>query len=112
MTAYCWLATSGRAVFRTWLKVARFGPTDTSYHDMNQRPGVLTIMSSWNSPPRYQAESLGVRLIIAPRVGREHRPHLILLPVEPGDEEHLHRAAAVPVPLLVVRPHAPHPGPE
>ncbi len=35
-------------------------------------------------------------------VGRKHRPHLVLLAVEPRDEEHLHRAAAVPVALFVV----------
>src|ERR1019366_2632652 len=39
----------------------------------------------------------------------KHGPHLVLLPVEPGDEEHLHGAPAIPVALLVVRRHAPHP---
>ena len=38
------------------------------------------------------------------RVWRKHRPHLVLLAVEPRDEEHLHGAAAIPVALLVVRP--------
>src|SRR5512143_3622090 len=68
MIAYCWLAIAGSAVFRTWLYVARFGPTDTSYHDMNHSPGTLIFMSSWNRPPRYHAESFGARLIIAPPV--------------------------------------------
>ncbi len=36
------------------------------------------------------------------RVFREHRPHLVLLAVDPGDEQHLHGAAAVPVALLPV----------
>ncbi len=46
------------------------------------------------------ANQVGLR-----RARREHRPHLVLLAVQPIDEQHLHRAAAVPVPLLVVRPH-------
>ena len=33
----------------------------------------------------------------------EHRPNLVLLSLEPVDEQHLHRAATVPVSLLVVR---------
>ena len=41
MMAHCSSATSGFAVFRTWLKSARFGPIDTSYQDMNQNPGIL-----------------------------------------------------------------------
>ena len=41
--------------------------------------------------------------ILARRVFREHRPHLVLLAVDPGDEQHLHRAAAIPVALLPVR---------
>ena len=36
----------------------------------------------------------------------EHRPYLVLLAIQPGDEEHLHRAAAVPVALLVIGLHA------
>src|SRR5678816_4677087 len=68
MTAHCWLAAAPFAVFRTWLYIARFGPTDTSYHDMNHRPGMLIGMLSCHSPPRYQAGSLGARLIIAPPV--------------------------------------------
>src|SRR2546422_5109372 len=40
------------------------------------------------------------------RVRRKHRAHLVLLAVEPRDEQHLHRAAAVPVALLIVRSHA------
>ena len=51
-----------------------------------------------------QVEGLrGADQVLLRRVGREHRPHLVLLAVEPGDEEHLHRAAAIPVALLVVR---------
>ena len=46
------------------------------------------------------------------RVGRKHRPHLVLLAVEPRDEEHLHRAAAIPVALLVVRADAADAGAE
>jgi len=45
--------------------------------------------------------------VLARRVAREHRAYLVLLAGEPRDEEHLHRAAAVPVALLVVRLHAP-----
>src|SRR5271170_5151573 len=36
-------------------------------------------------------------------VGREHRADLVLLAVEPSDEEHLNGAAAIPVALFVVR---------
>ena len=43
---------------------------------------------------------------------REHRAHLVLLAVEPGDEEHLHRPAAIPVALLEVRAHAADAGAE
>src|SRR5262245_50013099 len=68
ITAYCWSRIAGSAVFRTWLYVARFGPTDTSYHDMNQRPGTLIFILSWNNPPLYHAGSFGARWIIAPRV--------------------------------------------
>ena len=35
-------------------------------------------------------------------------PHLILLAIEPGDEQHLHRAAAIPVALLIIRTDAAH----
>src|SRR5690606_16522376 len=38
----------------------------------------------------------------------EHRTHLVLLAVDPRNEEHLNGTAAVPVALLVVRAHAPH----
>ena len=34
------------AVLRTWLYIARFGPTETSYHDMNHSPGTLSGMLS------------------------------------------------------------------
>src|SRR5215831_13767235 len=68
MTAYCCCAISWRAVLRTKLYVARLGPTDTSYHDMNQRPGTLIFMLSFHKPPLYHAESLGARWIIAPPV--------------------------------------------
>ena len=50
--------------------------------------------------------------ILLRRVRREHRPHLVLLAVEPGDEQHLHRAAAIPVALLVVRADAADAGAE
>ena len=51
-----------------------------------------------------QVERLrGANQVVLRRVPREHRPHLVLLAVEPGDEEHLHGAAAIPVALLVVR---------
>jgi hypothetical protein len=43
---------------------------------------------------------------------REHRAHLVLLAVEPGDEQHLRGAAAVPVALLEVRRDAPTPAPK
>ena len=46
MIAHCWPLPVPCAVFRTWLYIARFGPTDTSYHDMNQSPGTLIFMSS------------------------------------------------------------------
>src|SRR5512133_1625761 len=57
------------AVFRTWLYIATFGPTDTSYHDVNHSPGILMGMLSCHSPPLYHAGSLGARFIIAPPVG-------------------------------------------
>ena len=44
------------------------GPTLTSYHDMNQSPGTSMRMLSLNRPPRYHAESPGVRAIMAPPV--------------------------------------------
>src|SRR5687768_11571128 len=69
MIAHCWSAASPSAVRRTMLYISRFGPTETSYHDMNHRPGMLMRMLSWYSPPRYQAGSFGARLIIAPPVG-------------------------------------------
>ena len=50
--------------------------------------------------------------ILLRRVRRKHRPHLVLLAVEPGDEQHLHRAAAIPVALLVVRADAADAGAE
>src|ERR1035438_2471684 len=136
---------------------------ETSYHDMNQKPGTLMGWSSCQSPPRYQAGSFGVRLIIAPpvetsiwsakipcgastalrmsifgrcvrafaqstgrqllgeierlrsadhiflrRVRRKHGAHLVLLTIEPGNEKHLHGAAAIPVTLLIIRTYAPH----
>ncbi len=69
MIAHCFPAPVPVAVFRTWLYIARFGPTDTSYHDMNQSPGMLMGMDSCHNPPLYQAGSLGARFIIAPPVG-------------------------------------------
>src|ERR1039457_5253909 len=68
ITAYCCAAICGRAVLRTKLYAARFGPTDTSYHDMNQTPGVQMYIPPCHTPPRYQAGSLGARLIMAPPV--------------------------------------------
>src|SRR5690242_11166679 len=68
ITAYCWLATSGRAFLRTKLYAARFGPTETSYQDMNQNPGTLIFMVSCQRPPLYHAGSLGARVIMAPPV--------------------------------------------
>src|SRR5471030_3562781 len=41
---------------------------ETSYQDMNQNPGTLMGWSSCHRPPRYQAGSLGARLIMAPPV--------------------------------------------
>ncbi len=32
-----------------------FGPTETSYHDANQKPGMLIFILSCQSPPLYQA---------------------------------------------------------
>ena len=47
ITAYCPSRTAGSFAFwRTWLKSARFGPTDTSYHDMNHMLGTPNGMSS------------------------------------------------------------------
>src|SRR5262245_66596945 len=68
MMAHCCSATAGEAAWRTWLYAARLGPTDTSYHDMNQRPGTSIAMFSCHRPPLYQAGSFGVRRIIAPPV--------------------------------------------
>ena len=50
--------------------------------------------------------------IVARRIGRKHRAHLVLLAVNPGDEEHLHGAAPIPVALLVVGTDAAHAGTE
>ena len=69
MIAHWFPAPEPCAVFRTWLYIARFGPTDTSYHDMNQSPGMLIGMVSCQRPPLYHAGSLGARFIIAPPVG-------------------------------------------
>ena len=58
---------------------------------------------------RRQVEQLrGADEIFLRGVGRKHGAHLVLLAVDPGDEEHLHRAAAVPVALLEVGGHAAH----
>ena len=43
---------------------------------------------------------------------RKHRPHLVLLAVQPGDEQHLHGAAAVPVALFEIRSDASDSGAE
>ena len=37
------------------------------------------------------------------RITRKHRPHLVLLAIDPRDEEHLHGSAAIPVALLEIR---------
>jgi len=50
--------------------------------------------------------------VLAGEVRREARPLGVLVAVEPGDEQHLDRAAAIPVPLLVEGAHAPHAGAE
>jgi len=42
---------------------------ETSYQDMNQSPGTLMVMLSFQRPPRYQAGSFGWRLIMAPPGG-------------------------------------------
>src|SRR5262245_37319326 len=44
--------------------------------------------------------------VILRSVSREHRTHLVLLAVKPGDEQHLHRTAAIPVALFEVRSNA------
>ena len=60
-----------------------------------------------------QVERLrGADQILLRRVARKHRPHLVLLAVDPGDEQHLHGPAPIPVALLEVRRHAPHAGAE
>src|SRR5579862_7615594 len=70
MTAYCWFAASPFAVERTKLYAARFGPVETSYQVMNQKPGTLMgIVSDCQRPPLRHAGSFGVRSIIAPPVG-------------------------------------------
>src|ERR1044072_2239714 len=46
------------------------------------------------------------------RVWREHRTHLVLLAVEPCDEQHLDRAAAIPVSLFKVWSNTPDTGAE
>ena len=54
-------------------------------------------------PRREIEEPRGRDQILARRVFREHRPHLVLFTVNPGDEQHLHRAAAIPVALFPIR---------
>src|SRR5258708_36107088 len=69
MTAYCSLAASPLAVERTKLYAARFGPAETSYQVMNQKPGTLMgIVSDCQMPPLRHAGSFGVRSIMAPPV--------------------------------------------
>src|ERR1700760_4221102 len=69
ITAYCSLAASPFAVERTKLYAARFGPVETSYQVMNQKPGTLIgIVSDCQIPPLRHAGSLGVRSIMAPPV--------------------------------------------
>src|SRR5215472_18617057 len=56
-----------------------------------------------------EIESLrGADKIFAGSVWGKHRSHLVLLAIEPGNEEHLDRSTAVPVALLVVRGDASH----
>jgi hypothetical protein len=50
------------------LNISRFGPTDTSYHDMNHRPGTFSAMSSCHRPPLRQASEAGSRCCIMPPV--------------------------------------------
>src|SRR5580698_9753392 len=69
MMAYCSFAASPLAVERTKLYAARFGPVETSYQVMNQKPGTLMgIVSDCQMPPLRHAGSLGVRSIMAPPV--------------------------------------------
>src|SRR5258705_11348487 len=69
MTAYCSLAASPLAVERTKLYAARFGPVETSYQVMNQKPGrLMGIVSDCQMPPLRHARSLGARSIMAPPV--------------------------------------------
>src|ERR1700728_2947355 len=69
ITAYCSFAASPFAVERTKLYAARFGPVETSYQVMNQKPGTLMgMVSDCQMPPLRQAGSLGVRSIMAPPV--------------------------------------------
>ena len=64
MTAYCWLAASPLAVERTKLYAARFGPVETSYQVMNQKPGTLMGMV-WG----------GILLAAGPALIRSARPY-------------------------------------
>src|ERR1700756_1909708 len=69
ITAYCSLAASPLAVERTKLYAARFGPVETSYQVMNQKPGTLIgMVSDCQMPPLRHAGSFGERSIIAPPV--------------------------------------------
>src|SRR5580698_10297966 len=69
MMAYCSFAASPLAVERTKLYAARFGPVETSYQVMNQKPGTLMgMVSDCQMPPLRHAGSLGVRSIMAPPV--------------------------------------------
>ena len=68
MIAHCWSAAPPFAVRRTWLNISRFGPTDTSYHDMNHRPGTSSFMSSCHRPPFRHASEAGSRCCIMPPV--------------------------------------------
>ena len=68
ITAHCCSAVPPFAFLRTWLYIARLGPIETSYHDMNQRPGTSSFMSSCQRPPLYQAGSFGARWTMRPPV--------------------------------------------
>src|SRR6202795_1319593 len=69
MTAYCSLAASPLAVERTKLYAGRFGPVETSYQVMNQKPGTfMAMVSDCQMAPFRPPGSFGVRSIMAPPV--------------------------------------------
>src|SRR5215217_9365789 len=70
---------------------------------MTQRLGPIHCVQLWREIERLRRADQ----ILLRRVWREHRTHLVLLAVEPRDEQHLDRAAAIPVSLLKVRSNSP-----